>query len=165
MRTKIKLLPYGSSNFGKIMTENYVYIDKTRFIELLENEANPNQFFIRPRKFGKSLFYSMLYPEDIIDKNLITDYVRIKRLVENDRNREKLLKIIKDNGIEADIIKQFSIDRMYDEQYFVSLLVYMGLLTIDKVEEGTLRLKIPNYSIRTLFRKYIKKLTDSTNEA
>ncbi|GHT41602.1 hypothetical protein FACS189437_08700 [Bacteroidia bacterium] len=56
----IKRLPYGNSNFESIMTENYAYVDKTRFIEQLENEANKYQFFIRPRKFGKSLFFSML---------------------------------------------------------------------------------------------------------
>ncbi|MDR3244909.1 MAG: AAA family ATPase, partial [Prevotellaceae bacterium] len=55
-----KRLPYGNSNFESLRTENYVYIDKTRFIELLENEGNKNHFFIRPRKFGKSLFFSML---------------------------------------------------------------------------------------------------------
>ncbi|MDR1341951.1 MAG: AAA family ATPase, partial [Prevotellaceae bacterium] len=57
---KFKRLPYGSSNFEKIITENYAYVDKTRFIEQLEKETNPYQFFIRPRKFGKSLFYSLL---------------------------------------------------------------------------------------------------------
>jgi hypothetical protein len=40
----------------------------------------------------------------------------------------------------------------------------MGLLTIDKVEEGSLRLKIPNYSIQTLFWTYIEQLTLNTNE-
>ncbi|MDR1675378.1 MAG: AAA family ATPase, partial [Tannerella sp.] len=55
-----KRLPYGASNFESVRTENYVYIDKTRFIELLENENNRNLFFTRPRKFGKSLFFSML---------------------------------------------------------------------------------------------------------
>jgi hypothetical protein len=59
-RIQKKRLPYGSSNFEKVRTENYVYIDKTRFIELLENENNTNLFFTRPRKFGKSLFFSML---------------------------------------------------------------------------------------------------------
>ena len=57
---KIKRLPYGNANFESLMTRNYAYVDKTKFIELLENEYNPNQFFIRPRKFGKSLFFSML---------------------------------------------------------------------------------------------------------
>jgi hypothetical protein len=56
----IKKLPYGKSNFESIITRNYAYVDKTKFIELLENEENSSQFFIRPRKFGKSLFFSML---------------------------------------------------------------------------------------------------------
>ena len=55
-----KRLPYGNANFESVRTENYAYVDKTRYIELLENESNKNQFFIRPRKFGKSLFLSVL---------------------------------------------------------------------------------------------------------
>jgi hypothetical protein len=45
----IKRLPYGTSNFERLILENYYYVDKTRFIELLENETNSYQFFIRPR--------------------------------------------------------------------------------------------------------------------
>ncbi|MDR1021784.1 MAG: AAA family ATPase, partial [Prevotellaceae bacterium] len=54
-----KRLPYGNSNFEDIRTDGYAYVDKTRFIELLESESNKNLFFTRPRKFGKSLFFSM----------------------------------------------------------------------------------------------------------
>ncbi|MDR1480630.1 MAG: AAA family ATPase, partial [Planctomycetaceae bacterium] len=57
---KIKRLPLGNSDFRSIRTENYFYVDKTRYIELLENEHNKNQLFIRPRRFGKSLFLSTL---------------------------------------------------------------------------------------------------------
>ncbi|MDR3308926.1 MAG: AAA family ATPase [Tannerella sp.] len=57
---KPRKLPYGMSNFETLITDNYVYVDKTRFIELLENEPNRNLFFTRPRKFGKSLFLTML---------------------------------------------------------------------------------------------------------
>ncbi|MDR3171789.1 MAG: AAA family ATPase, partial [Treponema sp.] len=60
METKIKRLPYGLCNFEDLITNNYAYVDKTRYIELLENENNPYQIFIRPRKFGKSLFFSLL---------------------------------------------------------------------------------------------------------
>ena len=55
-----KRLPYGETNFESVRTRNYAYVDKTRFIGLLEKESNTRQFFIRPRKFGKSLFLSML---------------------------------------------------------------------------------------------------------
>jgi hypothetical protein len=55
-----KRLPYGAQDFASIRTRNFAYVDKTRYIEMLENESNSRQFFIRPRKFGKSLFISML---------------------------------------------------------------------------------------------------------
>jgi hypothetical protein len=61
METKLfKRLPSGNSDFRDIMLQNYAYVDKTQFIKKLENESNRNQFFIRPRKFGKSLFLRML---------------------------------------------------------------------------------------------------------
>ena len=57
---KRKKIPYGIPNFESIRTQNYLYVDKTRFIEILENEDTKCHFLIRPRKFGKSLFVSML---------------------------------------------------------------------------------------------------------
>ncbi|MDR0515546.1 MAG: AAA family ATPase, partial [Fibromonadaceae bacterium] len=55
-----KKLPYGQSNFADLIERGYAYVDKTRYIELLENENNGYQFFIRPRRFGKSLWLSIL---------------------------------------------------------------------------------------------------------
>ncbi|MDR0505964.1 MAG: AAA family ATPase, partial [Dysgonamonadaceae bacterium] len=73
--SKYKYLPYSMSNFGWLITENYAYVDKTRFIEMMEMEANRNHFFIRPRKFGKSLFFSMLsYYYDINKKKDFNKY-------------------------------------------------------------------------------------------
>jgi hypothetical protein len=56
----MKQLPYGNSNFRDIMLNNYAYVDKTRYIEMLEDESNYNTFLVRPRGFGKSLFISTL---------------------------------------------------------------------------------------------------------
>jgi len=44
----------------RVIENGYAYVDKTRYVELLENENNRYQFFIRPRRFGKSLFLSIL---------------------------------------------------------------------------------------------------------
>lgn len=52
-------LPYGLSDFKRVTTENWYYIDKTNFIEKIENEQS-YLFFLRPRRFGKSLTISML---------------------------------------------------------------------------------------------------------
>ncbi|RLA71420.1 MAG: hypothetical protein DRG30_08540 [Epsilonproteobacteria bacterium] len=52
-------LPYGLSDFKRVTMENYYYIDKTKFIKDIESDAD-FLFFLRPRRFGKSLTISML---------------------------------------------------------------------------------------------------------
>lgn len=55
-----KKIPYGVSNFEAIINEDYYYVDKTKYIRLLESLNERHIFFLRPRKFGKSLFISLL---------------------------------------------------------------------------------------------------------
>lgn len=55
-----KKIPYGISDYKKIKKEQYVYVDKTNFIEELENLNASYPVFLRPRRFGKSLFVSTL---------------------------------------------------------------------------------------------------------
>ncbi len=55
----IKQIPYGLTNFGRIREEFYYYIDRTSFIPKLE-KVGSYLFFIRPRRFGKSLFIAMM---------------------------------------------------------------------------------------------------------
>lgn len=54
-----KRIPYGVSNFMDIIQRNQYYVDKTMYLPMLEDEADA-LFFIRPRRFGKSLFISMM---------------------------------------------------------------------------------------------------------
>lgn len=53
-------LPYGEANFEKIRTEGYFYVDKTRYIELLEHLPESHVVILRSRRFGKTLFANML---------------------------------------------------------------------------------------------------------
>lgn len=55
----VKRIPYGVSNFVEVMEQNQYYVDKTMYLPLLEEQPS-NVFFIRPRRFGKSIFLSML---------------------------------------------------------------------------------------------------------
>ena len=57
---KVKELPYGVSDFVTVVEQNLYYVDKTMYIPELEKQAR-NIFFIRPRRFGKSIFLSMLH--------------------------------------------------------------------------------------------------------
>ena len=66
----MKALPYGISDFSRLIREDYYYVDKTHFIEMLERQP-PYLFLIRPRRFGKSLFLAMLetyYSIDYADR-------------------------------------------------------------------------------------------------
>ena len=54
----LKKLPYGISNYEELVEDGYYYVDKTKYIEGLENIAEKRIMFLRPRKFGKTLFTS-----------------------------------------------------------------------------------------------------------
>ncbi|MCP5105750.1 MAG: AAA family ATPase, partial [bacterium] len=57
--TRIKKIPYGISDYEKMVLGHYYYVDKTMYLETVEN-AGDYLFFIRPRRFGKSLFLSVM---------------------------------------------------------------------------------------------------------
>ena len=93
-------------------------------------------------------------PENIADTNLQTDYERLRRLAEDENNRGKLLEIAKDGGTFGEIIEKFSLEKLNSSEYFVSLLFYLGMLTNGGVIKGRNWLKIPNYSVKTLYWEY-----------
>ena len=62
-----KPIPYGISNYSTIIRDGCAYVDKTMYIRSLE-ETGYYHLFLRPRRFGKSLFTSMLgYYYDIAE--------------------------------------------------------------------------------------------------
>ena len=56
----MKKIPIGVDNFKKLITDDYFYIDKTKFIEEIVNDGAEVKLFTRPRRFGKTLNMSML---------------------------------------------------------------------------------------------------------
>ena len=56
----MKKIPYGKINFKKLIEDNCYYVDKTMYLEKLE-DVGKTLIYLRPRKFGKSLFTSMMY--------------------------------------------------------------------------------------------------------
>ncbi len=57
----IRQAPYGCAKFEQIVGQKYAYVDKTKFIEVLEKESGTlYPFIVRPRRFGKTLFTSVL---------------------------------------------------------------------------------------------------------
>ena len=69
-----KRIPYGMSNYASVRRDNCYFVDKTAFIPELE-AANKFFFFIRPRRFGKSLTLSML--KHYYDINKADDFEKL----------------------------------------------------------------------------------------
>lgn len=55
-----KRIPSKTSNYETLINEKAFYVDKTKYIHILESISDKYLFFLRPRRFGKSLFLSML---------------------------------------------------------------------------------------------------------
>jgi len=69
---KLKKIPYGKADYKDIKENNYYFVDKTKFIEKLEDLNESYLIFLRPRRFGKSLFIAML--EAYYDKYYKSDF-------------------------------------------------------------------------------------------
>ena len=72
-RTDLKI-PYGIMDFRRLRREGYYYVDKTEYLAQME-ARDSFIFFVRPRRFGKSLFISMM--ESYYDLNQKKDFKKL----------------------------------------------------------------------------------------
>ena len=56
---QIRQIPYGVSDFRSVRDRDLYYVDKTMYLPILEGQSD-TLIFIRPRRFGKSLFINMM---------------------------------------------------------------------------------------------------------
>ncbi|HQN74133.1 MAG TPA: AAA family ATPase [bacterium] len=111
-----KKILYGVSNFEKIRELNGYYIDKSKYIETIENLGASYLLFLRPRRFGKSLFISMLeHYYDINKKDQFEELFRDLYIGKNPtplRNSFPILKLnfsgVITNGTVEEIERSFN---------------------------------------------------------
>ena len=84
----MKKLPYGISNYEELIEDGYYYVDKTMYIEKLENLAEKRILFLRPRKFGKTLFTSMI--ENYYDIRKVDEFEKLYKDTYIGKNPTKL---------------------------------------------------------------------------
>ncbi|MCP5053668.1 MAG: AAA family ATPase [bacterium] len=121
--------------------------------------------------FLKEYFKTGTIPEDLIDRNVRIDYGKLRHLVIIDKGKQKtsngnfnrLKKIIERGETSAEIQKGFPLEKVTDENNFVSLLFFFGLLTVKSSELNEWVLTIPNETIRRLYYDYIKEGYDETD--
>jgi hypothetical protein len=123
--------------------------------------------------FLKEYFKNRAIPKDLIDRNVRIDYKKLKHIIIVDRyktkgkttngNFNRLKEIIEKGETSAKLQKGFPFEKLLDEDNFISLLFYFGLLTIKSPELDALELIIPNETIRRLYYDYIKEGYEETD--
>jgi hypothetical protein len=108
------------------------------------------------------------YPDDLLDSNIASDYTKIRNIFKiQQREDEHLstLRVLTDTGeISAIITKEFSLAKKFDQNDLVSLLFYMGFLTIQSEELGSHVFTFPNYVIEKLYANYFISMVEEQTD-
>ena len=108
--------------------------------------------------FAKEYQKRRKYPKSLLDINISSDYGKIGKLFrlggEESKRWEILQRLLRREEVAVQLTEQFSFARKFNRDDFLSLLFYMGLLTIQKADLSEMRLQIPNEVIRELYFQY-----------
>jgi len=119
------------------------------------------------------LRYRVLYgkaPEDMVDKNIKTDYSKLEMLAEIDRGskREERMSVIEEVAATGEIFMtlktSFPSTEIANDDNFRSLIYYYGMLTMGGKEWGELRMVVPNNCVRQQYWGFMRKFYNSYYE-
>ena len=118
--------------------------------------------------FAKEYQQQGSYPESLLDTNISSDYSKIGKLFRIGGQESERWKILENllNGtpVSAQLTEQFSFERKFTQDDFLSLLFYMGLLTIKEADLSQVALQIPNEVIRELYFQYFLEQLQLRND-
>ena len=99
-------------------------------------------------------------PSDMLDRNIRTDYSKLRHFIRIDKMQEEgrsvITRLIDTGEVNGNVIKDsFPAENLADPGNFVSLLYYFGLLTYDRIEYGETIMKVPNLAVREQIYGYL----------
>ncbi len=104
------------------------------------------------------------YPDNLLDPNIASDYTKIRNIFKIQQNEDAhldTLRLLTDAGeISAVLTTEFSLTKEFKQEDLVSLLFYMGFLTIQAKELGGLIFTFPNYVIERLYTDYFVSIVE-----
>jgi hypothetical protein len=104
------------------------------------------------------------YPEKMLDTNIASDYTKVRKVFVTNSDEATyipLLKKITEEGVVSAVLTDiFNFEKLFEERDIISLLFYMGWLTIKDSEEGFYNFRIPNHVIRELYYDYFVVLSE-----
>lgn len=116
--------------------------------------------------FAKYYAQYQRYPKDLLDENIASDYGKMRKMFQiNDSetaNRKVLKKILEHGYITEKLVKRYSFDLPWTQKDFISLLFYMGILTIHGQDLDEYVFKMPNFVIQQLYYQFFHQITLET---
>ncbi len=107
-------------------------------------------------------------PDNLIDHNAKTDYLKLRHLVVTDKefngNFSRLKEVIEEREVTCTINVSFPAEKLSYPDNFASLLFYLGLLTIDRTEHDETILTMPNEVIKRLYCEYLREGYEDTGK-
>jgi hypothetical protein len=108
--------------------------------------------------FLKEYFKGKTLPNELIDRNVRMDYGKVRHLILIEQGEQKrvngnfpqLRKIVEDEEVHSKLVRGFPLEDMALPENFISLLFYLGLLTIKAEKEGRLVFTIPNLTVKSI---------------
>ncbi|MEO0044780.1 MAG: hypothetical protein RL329_4229, partial [Bacteroidota bacterium] len=119
-----------------------------------EHLYNPNMVLYFAQEYQRL----KKYPELMLDANIASDYVKIRNLFNIKGNAEQFAKVLRllteVGGMDSRLVPMFNLERAFGSEDLVSLLFYMGFLTIQYEDLGSYYFTFPNYVVRKLYNNY-----------
>ena len=156
LMTEIDIPEEKQEELFPIIKENY---DGYIFSDMIKAEYEKYKMY----NSNMTLYFLNAYqeqqevPEELVDINILSDYRKIEAFMDLCQNMNKidlLEKIVAEELVESKLTEKFNAEISFGEKELISLLFYLGYLTIEKVGFSKCSFKIPNDVIRKIYSDY-----------
>ena len=153
-----KLLPVIKTNYDGYIFSNMIQDDMEKYRMY---NSNMTLYFLNMYQEENKV------PSEFVDVNIISDYSKIEGLIDLNKEPEKidlLEKIVAGDKIEGILTEKFNSEIRFGYNELISLLFYLGYLTIKENDFGTLSFGVPNEVIRKIYSEYFLEYIKRKNE-
>jgi hypothetical protein len=134
------------------------------YAQAQETVYNPNMLLYFLKNFRVK---DCSYPEQMLDENIASDYGKIMGMFSignRDTNFAVLDEIINTGEVSATQRRKFDFDKGFDRDDFISLLAYMGFVSLQRKTLSGEVFSIPNHAIQELYFHYFKVELERRNQ-
>ena len=114
--------------------------------------------------FASHYEHKKQYPDTMLDANIATDYHKVKKIFNMQQREEEFIPTLKqltETGIlSAQITYFFNLEKRFSKDDLISILFYMGWITIKDMTDGRYNFQMPNLVIKELYYNYFVDIAE-----